>query len=526
MNKLLLWTLFSLLYHALPAQFQAGDLDPSFGNAGIDTFSFGSFDIARDIAIQTDQKILATGRTAVTPNNLDMLLVRLLPDGSPDSTFGTNGIVQSALSGWEEGKSVLVQDDGKILVAGYTDPLSNFAYEATVWRFLSDGSVDTGFGNNGVVKVVPASDFSELFDMVLYPSGKIAVAGRLTESASNISEFMVARLNADGSLDPTFDSDGLFNSRLDPYNVGAARSIGLLSNNILVAGAEGAVSGGDEKLILVGLDTLGQLSAAINPPTNDGVAVINTTSDHAHMGAVAIQTDDKILALGDRRSNLGNQDRFVFDRREADGTADNGFSSSSEHYSLGLNTTANATCMGLQADGRILLGAFRIPQQSGSNEFAIARILPNGEADTSFAAQSLFISNWGLDEELYGLAVQADGKILACGHIDRKFAIIRLFAEDVLVEAAGAEDLISDVMLVPNPIAGDEVMLQFKLAESTKVDVSILDPRGEVVWSGNMSMEAGLSRKRIDLDGIPIGFYLVNIQAEGRAETLRLSKIH
>ena len=149
-----------------------GSLDTTFdfdGIVTIETGNFGSF--GRAIAIQNDGKIVVTGFSAIN-NGYEVSLARYNINGSIDSTFDTDGLVSTQFGNNNcKGYSLALQNDGKIVVAGYGD------VDFALIRYNTDGSLDTSFDNDGIVST-PIGPFGAIGESVSIQSdGKIIVAG-------------------------------------------------------------------------------------------------------------------------------------------------------------------------------------------------------------------------------------------------------------------------------------------------------------------------------------------------------------
>ena len=159
-------------------------LDPTFGDNGVTTHDFvdSTADYIRDsVVVQADGKILVVGYIQGGITRIGM--ARYNSDGTPDLTFGTGGSGITEFDTHQTAQSVVVQPDGKIVVAG-SDGIA---------RFNSDGTMDASFGIGGL-----NNTFTNLNKIVLEGDGKIVV------SSSN----RLARLLSDGTVDGSFDSDG------------------------------------------------------------------------------------------------------------------------------------------------------------------------------------------------------------------------------------------------------------------------------------------------------------------------------
>jgi uncharacterized delta-60 repeat protein len=197
---------------ALARYTRTGKLDPSFGAKGVVRAPSASSDaVASAMTLQEDGKILVAGETG-----FDFVLLRYLPNGSLDQTFGSGGIVTTALSGPAQANAVALQGDGKIVLAGYvqTDPVGP-GYEFALARYDADGSLDPTFGSGGVVTTsignileadLPYGGIA--YAVAIQPDGKVDVGGSDLIPWPDRGKFALVRYNADGSLDSSFGDGG------------------------------------------------------------------------------------------------------------------------------------------------------------------------------------------------------------------------------------------------------------------------------------------------------------------------------
>src|SRR4051812_12629800 len=157
----------------------AGALDTSFDTDGILLRTFGSVrsSSATGLAIQPDGKLVLAGGNYIAQDNQPGLIARLNADGSPDTTFNGTGFREVALGNtWVAFRGVALQPDGKILVAGAANVSGN--WQVVVARLNADGTMDTSFGGgDGIVftDISPVDDNGNA--LALQPDGKIVVAG-------------------------------------------------------------------------------------------------------------------------------------------------------------------------------------------------------------------------------------------------------------------------------------------------------------------------------------------------------------
>src|SRR5215213_8540886 len=339
-----LWT--SILVRAADA-----DLDPSFDGDGIVTTDRAEFDRMYDIVIQTDGKIVAVGNSGVLPllpflgvPTLDVMVVRYNSDGSLDPTFGNGGIVTTDLGGpADNALSVALQADGKILISGRTD-LNNQAPVAVV-RYNTNGSLDTTFGNGGVV--VTSMDAFSSGDLAIQPDGKIVVSG--TSVVFGAPVFSVTRYQTDGSLDETFDGDGMAQApsagRQAPWDM-ALQADG----KIVVAGE--SVGDQTDDFCLARFNSDGSVDETFN---GSGLMVTGFEGGFSRALDVVVQTDGKILAAGGGQGITSSI--VTLARYNSDGSLDETFGSSGV-VTTSIGTEAAATAVALQTDDRIVAGGY------------------------------------------------------------------------------------------------------------------------------------------------------------------------
>lgn len=206
-----------------------GSLDLSFGDSGKVTTDFFSLtsDSASDAEILEDGKIIVAGSASLD----DFGLARYNPDGSLDSAFGIEGKVITDLGSFRDAiADIAIQKDGKIVALGASEN------DMAMARYNSDGSLDTEFGNQGII----ITDFAEnqLIDVAsgiaIRSDGKIILTG----TVNNGRGIALARLNIDGSFDDTFGSEGKLISLFSISGIGDGGNAVLIQpdGNIVVAG--------------------------------------------------------------------------------------------------------------------------------------------------------------------------------------------------------------------------------------------------------------------------------------------------
>jgi len=188
-----------------------GTLDSSFGTNGIATTDVsvdGEYGYA--VTIQADGKIVVAGEVAIDGTNVEALVLRYNPDGSIDGTFGSSGIFRysDSAGGWDQAYGVALQTDGKVVVTGATSTQGAVALtNVLVLRLNTDGTLDNTFGNGGVVHY---KDIYESGRSVLVQSdGQIVIGASRWDYNSINNAALIIRLNSDGTLDSDFGQGGV-----------------------------------------------------------------------------------------------------------------------------------------------------------------------------------------------------------------------------------------------------------------------------------------------------------------------------
>ncbi len=208
-----------------------GIIDSSFSGDGIqlNNFDDGDFNV-RTMALQEDGKIIVGG----FDDNSNFSIVRYQTDGSLDIDFGLGGIAAySYNSSGEWGESLAIQNDGKIILAGWWDPGDYADSQGLFMRVNSDGSLDHSFGIEGFADIDFGYDWDRIWSIEIQDDGKIIGVG-----GSN-SRFAAVRYNQDGKIDSTFGYDGyIFTKLSDEYDLAYDIAIQPDGNFILAGQAD------------------------------------------------------------------------------------------------------------------------------------------------------------------------------------------------------------------------------------------------------------------------------------------------
>ena len=326
----------------------SGTLDTTFDSDGKVTTRIGTNnDVANAMAIQSDNKIVLAGYSYIGSNE-DFSLARYNSDGSLDTSFDTDGKVTTAIgSNADVIRSVAIQSDGKIVVVGHTYDGSQFDFALA--RYNSNGSLDTTFNTTGKITTPIGPANNSAFSMAIQGDGKIIAAG-FANNGSN-DDFALARYNSDGSLDTSFDSDGQVTTAMGPGN-DAIRSI-VIQNDGKILAVGNASNGTNFDFAIARYNANGSLDTSFD---TDGKLLTPIGSGTDYAMSVAIQSDGKIVAAG--YSYNGADNDFALARYSSNGSLDTTFNTTGKITTPIGSANNSGFSMAIQSDGKIVVAGF------------------------------------------------------------------------------------------------------------------------------------------------------------------------
>ncbi|MGW6407860.1 calcium-binding protein [Streptomyces vinaceus] len=389
---------------ALPGSALAapGDPDPSFGPDGRVVTQFPGYAEGHDIARQADGKLVVVGLSEA-----GFALARYDADGGLDSGFAGDGTVTSDFGGGAHtANAVAIQpSDGKIVVAGTTEvpEEGGGCCFFSVARYNTDGSLDSGFGDGGLVRVDEFGGSADGADVAVQPDGKIIAAGK-----GGGGGFALVRLDSAGNLDPSLGGDGAVVAGFTPASPqdagGIARRMALQPDGKIVS--VGYVGNTNFDIGVARYLPNGSLD-----PTFSGDGMVTANFGGTEFGnAVAVQPDGKIVAAGSGAVGV------ALLRYNADGSPDSGFGSGGRTSVHFPGDGGGANALALQPNGKIVIaGQADDPNSQEANDFGVARFNANGTVDTGFGGDGFVVTGFQDWDEARGVLVQPDGKIVAAG---------------------------------------------------------------------------------------------------------------
>jgi uncharacterized delta-60 repeat protein len=389
-------------------------LDPTFGSGGAVSPGFGT-----QLALQPDGRILVAGETDGA-----IAVARYLPDGTPDSAFGTAGVARLAPdSGTLAAAALAVDAQGRILVAGTrstivrVDPVEPYELkDVALLRFTPDGAPDAAFGTGGLVLTKPPGDHEFITDVLPLPDGRAVVVGSHVggpRAYVDGRETFALRFNADGTPDATFGQSGFAAKPVTvSHEVAGGAALQPDGKLVVAVGAEGYDPDGRlfGRLQLVRIDTAG----AIDPTFAAG----ETPSDapaYQWPADLAIRPDGSFVLAGrggpPRALASGITDDFAVASYLPDGSPDSRFGDDGhvvtnvgEHHLdrpswVPANTAASEdapAAVALRPDGGVVVvGRTTAGGDQHSRSFALAAYDWRGRPDNTVGRGGVAVRHFG-----------------------------------------------------------------------------------------------------------------------------------
>lgn len=419
--------LLAIAAGASPARAERDEPDPVYrAHTTVKTDFAGAHDIILALVAQPDGKVVAGGEARVPGATFG--LVRYLPDGELDRSFGDGGKVTTKIALGSGMTALALQPDGKLVAAGWA-ALEEHPPDMRVAlvRYLPDGQLDESFGEQGVV--VSRSDFGRIYSMAIQPDGRIVVAGEAMAGLGD-SQFVVARYLPGGELDPTFGAYGILSTDFSP-GLDAARAVLLQPDGRIVAAGSGRT--GSYAVVARYLPD-GELDPSF------GAGGKATTTGGMTASSAALQPDGRIVLAG---GVLSMKPELAVARLLPDGSPDRSFGEDGQVTTL-VGRQANAHAVLVQPNGKIVAaGAADTGANAGQFVFVVVRYRPDGTLDPAFHDDGIATTDFSARADYAdALTIDSTGHLIAGGLAD-------LSSEGTDFAVAGLDRPLLDLHLSP-----------------------------------------------------------------------------
>jgi uncharacterized delta-60 repeat protein len=373
--------------------------------------------------------------------------------GSLDPTFGSGGIVTTSLStSPDRALASVLQPNGDIVAVGGTNTGSHNKTHGAfgLVRYTPSGSLDTTFGSGGKVVTAFGTTNATAWAAALYPNAGTANDGKIVAVGNN-GNVILARYNPNGALDTTFGSNGTVSTALS-NSVGGLMSAALQSDGKIVVGGEVLVNSGlnvwDFLVLRYNVD------GTLDSTFGTGGVVTTSLGPYTHDGvnALVIQSDGKIVAGG--QAELNGQFDFGLARYNANGSLDSTFGSGGIVVTPFTAGTASSEiyALALQGDGKIV--AVGLGSSPSGNGWGLARYNTAGSLDTTFGSAGLVTTVMGTNHAT-GVALQSNGEIVVSGNAaGGAFGVATYTTTGALDPAFGGTGIVTTLIGTGGPTSG------------------------------------------------------------------------
>ncbi|HEY0091341.1 MAG TPA: T9SS type A sorting domain-containing protein [Flavobacterium sp.] len=499
MNKI---TLLASLFFSFTVSAQVS-LDPDFGVAGKMNENFLGFDnVMQDMVLQPDGKIIAVGSLNSAANDTQFLITRFLSNGTVDVGFGTGGVVLADAGLKAYAGAVAIQPDGKIIVAGLMlvqTPGYTFS-DMMIVRCNSDGTLDASFGDGGI-KII-SKPFSETLNSVLIQDDKIILAGSTAPSVTDRYLSMV-RIDDTGEVDTSFGINGYSEVNLPGYN--ELFEIGFDSQgNIIGSGRT------DSQFVVAKYDSNGFLDDSFGI---EGV-VITSIGSNAIFHRQLILSDDSVICVGSS-GPTASKNNLVIAKYDSYGMPALDFGTNGmivTDFGTGINSMGRD--ISLDHDNNLVVGLSVGPPYD--YDFVTAKYSQTGVLDTSFGTNGYYTTTFlGGHEYLSRLLIQPDHKILIGGS-KHGFVMARLMDGPLATEDF---EISQHISFAPNPIVANS-KLSLNLNVTDVFTCKLYDSKGTLVkiLFDNKQFNEGVNLEDFNSDNLTKGIYFIKIFGNGNLE--------
>ncbi|MDP9300808.1 MAG: delta-60 repeat domain-containing protein [Actinomycetota bacterium] len=404
-GALALATLLTLVPPAAAAV-STGYLDRTFSDDGKVLTDVAGDDTGEAVAVQADRKIVVAG---TTHGGTDIAVVRYNTDGTLDSTFGGDGIVITDVSGDDAAFALAIQDDGRIVVGGFTDD----GVSAALVRYHTDGTLDGTFGGGDGIATISAGTGAVFLGIAIQSDDSIVATGMGNFTGFFGGDALLARFDSSGVPDASFGGgDGITTKKIGFG--GIVSGIGVQPDGAIVVVGTSLSITGNENVAVLRFDSSGSLDTTFG---GDGIVKTDAAAGPDAGSDVALMSDGSIVAIGSSSYEYG-----LLVGYNADGTLNSGFGTGgivqTELGGYGGGFTAGT----VQPDDRIVaVGEGAGDASEGADGFLTARYTTTGALDPTFGGDgtvfTAFTTNpfGGASTTPTGVAIAPGGKIVVAG---------------------------------------------------------------------------------------------------------------
>lgn len=458
---------------------------------------------------QANGKIVVIDDTSDYFVNPKMTLRRYNTDGSPDSTFGVSGVIDTQLSCDVRVDCLIGLNNGKIAYSNM--------YNKYVYRTTADGILDATFGTNGLADLSTIIGGNGYIDKIKQgPDSKIYVAFDHPISGGSSYNFGVLRLLDNGTVDTTFGTNGIFDARFNYFSStditefpsdlcfqsdGKIIVTGSIQNNLTTTTPSVVIGA-------MRLNTDGTLDTSFG--TNGKTINFSSTYSRNYPGDLICLNDNKFLL----NAYLSPTNATATLKFNADGSLDTSFGNNGYVYDLNYNNA-----MVLQTDGKILKGGNK------NAHFSTTRYNANGTIDTGFGINGYLSTPINNYSSINSLLFTQNGNLIAGGFssTDRITYATLVRYTNLNLGVLSFEG--NNLLVYPNPII-NETTFDYTLTNDSQISISLYDIEGKLMSeiAKDEIQTTGNHQLLINMSGYASGNYILKLTSNTGQHSIQLLK--
>ncbi|MFP5438007.1 MAG: T9SS type A sorting domain-containing protein [Bacteroidia bacterium] len=496
-----LFTCLSLIFFGTISA-QDGILDTSFGEGGKVITPINNDERANGIVIQADGKIVVAGYTYSQIYGNDFACARYNTNGSLDTTFGNGGVAtfDIQLGGDDKAMAIEILSDGKILLAGYSDDGSN--KDAALIKLNTNGTLDTNFGNSGKVLTnystsgVPIRQDEYWVVKVHQLTGNIIVGGTSYTSSEN-SRGILARYTATGVLDTTFATGGKYTDV--PNDMILSQYLFRIEDLAIKSNGKITIVGWADGYIYLGrLNANGTMDATFS---SDGV--YNTWA--GSMQSMVLNNDDSFYFTGHYTTLYQTAAYTGYVGANGNGIMLNNFS-----FDSGM--TASTRAIAKDSSGKLVIAGYLLNNATGNSSFLVGRLSTELTTDNTFGTDGFTTTAFSQPvSAAFDMKIQTDNKIILAGFSGSNIALARYNGNGV--NATDEFKIQKESKLYPNPANS---YIEISGIEGTS-EYIIFDVNSRKIKSGKLTSNTS----NVDVKHLEKGVYFIKIDGTNNLKFIK-----
>lgn len=366
-------------------------------------FGIGATSVSTGTVIDATGKIVVGGYVNLSGSTTsDFTLVRYNTDRTIDTTFGIGGKIVADFGGDDKGYGVAIDAQGRLFIAGST--IVSGKTSVALMCYKADGTLDTTFGAGGkLITDFGGSSENQGYSLKIDASGKVLIAGSTVINGKR--DVAVVRYTATGLLDTSFGANGQVTTDCGGDD-DEGKSITIdSSGRIVVAGT--AVINGKRDFTVIRYTANGSLDTSFG---SGGKVTTDCGGNDDEGKSLKIDVSGNILVAG--TAIINGQRDFTIVRYKADGSLDTSFGTGGK-VTIDCGGDDDARTMTIDSSGKILIGgSIKI---NGGTDSVIIRLNVDGSLDTSFGVSGKLIKDYGGNDEINSITLDASGQLVLAG---------------------------------------------------------------------------------------------------------------